>query len=268
MCGIFGVLQSAGVPIDPSRLDAAANVQSHRGPDDSGLATYRGDRNNLTLGHQRLAIIDLSDAGHQPMIYGDDEGSLVYNGELYNYIELRAELANEGVVFRTQSDTEVLLAALHRWGPDRALSKFNWMGAFAWRDGVGGRLVLARDPGSEKPLYYSVRHRELVFASEIKTLLTLSGRKHELDRDVIGQFLFQGLIDGSVKSFFDGVTQLEPSSYAEIALDADRFDVKPVHYTAPSYAGDPTALSLPEFIEEVRALLQRVLRLTDPGRDA
>jgi asparagine synthase (glutamine-hydrolysing) len=261
MCGFFGILQSATVPFDTAKLDAAAGVQSHRGPDDSGLETFEIGPNRLVLGHQRLAIIDLTHAGHQPMTYGDDQGSLVYNGELYNYLELREALIRDGEVFRTQSDTEVLLAALHRWGPERALAQFNWMGAFAWLDRDRGRLVLARDPGSEKPLYYTIHDRQLIFASEVKTLLTLSGRKFDLNRDVIGQFLFQGLIDGTVDTFFQGVTQLEPSSYAEVPLDADRFEVRPVPYQPPLYSGDPASLSLPDFIEEVRRVFVDSVRL-------
>src|SRR5438552_177993 len=104
-----------------------------------------------------------------------------------------------------RSDTEVLLAALHAWGAPRALAAFNWMGAFAWFDRNAGRLVLACDAGTEKPLYYFVDDERLVFASEIKTLLTLLQRRFALDRDAVGQFIFQGLSDAGTQTFFKGI---------------------------------------------------------------
>lgn len=252
MCGIFGIVQRASAQVDSEVLDAAAKVQSHRGPDSSGFATIQIDGNTVVFGHQRLSIIDLTDAGHQPMNYGKEQGCLVYNGELYNYIELRAELAQAGERFSTQSDTEVLLAALHHWGPERALAKFNWMGAFAWLDQARAKLVLARDAGSEKPIYYHASGPQLFFASEIKTLLTLCGRKFPLDRDVVGRYLFQGLSDASPQTFFHGITQLEPGTYAELSIADDRYEINPVHYQPPPYPGDPSTMSLADVIEEVR----------------
>lgn len=261
MCGIFGIVQLASARVDSKVLEAASKVQSHRGPDSSGIATIQIKGTTLVFGHQRLSIIDLTDAGHQPMTYGKEQGCLIYNGELYNYLELRAELARAGERFSTQSDTEVLLAALHRWGPDRALEKFNWMGAFAWFDRTRARLVLARDAGSEKPLYYYTRDQQLLFASEIKTLLTLSGRKFELDRDVVGQFIFQGLSDASPQTFFHGISQLQAGTYAEIALSDDRYEISPVHYQPPLYPGDPATMLLADLIDEVRRVFIDSVRI-------
>jgi asparagine synthase (glutamine-hydrolysing) len=252
MCGIFGILQSASKKTNPAVLEAASRVQSHRGPDSSNIATFEFEQSTLVFGHQRLSIIDLSHGGDQPMAYRDGKGTLIYNGELYNYLELRTELSLAGETFSTRSDTEVLLAALHRWGPERALERFNWMGAFAWLDRANGKLVLARDSGSEKPLYYFVGDNQFIFASEVKTLLTLSERKFSLDRDVIGQFIFQGLSDASPRTFLDGINQLEPGSVVQIPLKGNCYYVNPVHYTAPPYPGDPAIMSLGEFIEEVR----------------
>ncbi len=254
MCGIFGIVLPASVEPDAAVLQTAARVQAHRGPDSSGIETYQIHDTKLVFGHQRLSIIDLTDGGHQPMTYGDNQGCINYNGELYNYLELRDELARAGERFSTNSDTEVLLTALHHWGPARALQKFNWMGAFAWFDRSRARLVLARDAGSEKPLYYCSRDRQLLFASEIKTLLTLAGRKFPLDRDVVGQFVFQGLSDASPRTFFLGITQLEAGTYAEIALRGDRYEVSPSYYRPPAYPGDPSRMTLGDFIEEVRSI--------------
>ena len=134
MCGILGILHDASVQLDPAVLEAASKVQAHRGPDSRRIQTLRFARSSLVLAHQRLSIIDLTEAGLQPMAYNNGRGTLIYNGELYNYLELRDELALAGERFATRSDTEVLLAALHHWGPEGALSRFNWMGAFAWVD--------------------------------------------------------------------------------------------------------------------------------------
>ncbi len=242
------------VQVDPARVKAAHAVQGHRGPDGSGTQTFEFDRHSLVLAHQRLAIIDLTQAGSQPMSYRDGLGSIVYNGELYNYLELRDELRREGEEFSTQSDTEVLLSALHRWGPAQALSRFNWMGAFAWLDRRNQRLTLARDAGSEKPLYYWSDSQEFIFASEIKTLLTLADRKFRLDRDVVGRFIHQGLTDTSPRTFFKDISQLAASSYLQLDLTVDQPELHPVPFAPPPYPDDASTLSLRDCISEVRRL--------------
>jgi|SRR5665213_1659513 len=261
MCGIFGILRRGSAEEEPALLEAALRVQAHRGPDGSGVRKFRFGQNSLLLAHQRLAIIDLSDAAHQPMDYKEGRGCLVYNGELYNYLELRSELAGDGETFVTRSDTEVLLAALHKWGPDRALTKFNWMGAFAWLDRDARRLVLACDAGSEKPLYYYADDTQFVFASEIKTLLTLLARKFALDRDVVGQFIFQGLSDASTRTFFEGITRLEAGSYMALGLGADRGSIRPKRFEPPAYSDAALRLPLPDFVSELRRVFIDSVRL-------
>ncbi len=218
-------------------------------------------RNSLVLSHQRLSIIDLSDAADQPMAYSGGQGCLVYNGELYNYREIREILTATGERFATSSDTEVLLAALHRWGAAQALAQFNWMGAFAWVDRNANQLVLARDAGSEKPLYYYAATDRIIFASELKTLLCLAGRRFVLDRDTTGQFLFQSLVDASPQTFLEGVRQLPAGSFAVVDLDTDRFDLRPEEYQPPAFEGDPAAMTLPDLIDEVRTLFSDSVRL-------
>jgi asparagine synthase (glutamine-hydrolysing) len=261
MCGIFGMLKCGPVELDPTLLEAAFRVQAHRGPDGRGVRSFRFAQSTLLLAHQRLAVIDLSEAAHQPMDYRNGQGCVIYNGELYNYLELRDELAIAGERFETRSDTEVLLAALHNWGPERALTKFNWMGAFAWFDRSAGRLVLACDAGSEKPLYYYVDDEQFVFASEIKTLLTLLARRFALDRDVVGQFIFQGLSDASTQTFFQGITRLEAGSYLTLGPGADPRSIIPVRFEPPAYSQNPLRIPLPEFINEVRRLFIDSVRL-------
>lgn len=261
MCGILGVVQGASLRLDHDTLEAAVAVQGHRGPDGRGLKVFTVGERTIALAHQRLSIIDLSDAGLQPMGYRNAEGSLIYNGEAYNYIELREELAAEGETFSSRTDTEVLLAALHRWGPERALSRLNWMGAFAWLDLVRRRLVLACDAGSEKPLYYCIERERIVFASEIKAVLTLTGRKFPLDRDVVGQFLFQGLSDATTRTLFEGIRRIEAGTWVQIDLDAPRLELKASPFQPLAHPGDPSRMPLDEFIEELRATFVDAVRL-------
>jgi len=261
MCGIFGIAQPVALQFDAAALQAAALIQAHRGPDGRGMQTYEAGGSSLVLAHQRLSIIDLSDAGLQPMAHDSGDGSIIYNGELYNYLELRAELEGAGVRFSTRTDTEVLLAALHHWGPEHALSRFNWMGAFAWFHRSRARLLLACDAGSEKPVYYCMDGPRLAFASEIKTLLTLLGRKFRLDRDTVGQFIFQGLCDASTHTFFEEIVRVEAGSYLELDLAAHPYRISLRKFTAPGYDGQPARISLDKFIGEVRESFVDSVRL-------
>lgn len=261
MCGVFGLLQPAALPVDYAALDAAHRVQAHRGPDGHGLRVYTAGRCSVALGHQRLSIIDLTDAGSQPMEYRDGAGSLSYNGELYNYLELREELAAAGEDFHSRSDSEVLLAALHAWGPAQALKRFNWMGAIAWFDRAGARIVLATDAGAEKPLYYTIDGQRLLFASEVKTLLTLSARRFRLNRDTIGQYIFQGLNDASAETYFEGIYRVPGGTYVELDLNAVRPDPLPKPYVPPAYAGEAERLVLADFVDQLRVILTDAVRL-------
>jgi asparagine synthase (glutamine-hydrolysing) len=261
MCGLFGILSKSPLRADPALVEAAHHVQAHRGPDGRGTQSFEFNGSSLVLGHQRLAIIDLTQAGHQPMNTRDALGSVVYNGELYNYVELREELRREGESFATQSDTEVLLSALHRWGAARALSKFNWMGAFAWLDRRARRLTLARDAGSEKPLYYFRDSQQFIFASEIKTLLTLAGRKFQLERDVIGRFIHQGLSDTSTQTIFRDIVQVAPSTFLELDVEIPGADLRLGEYAPPPYDGDPVNISLRDCVAEVQRLFVDSVRV-------
>src|SRR5579872_6850728 len=169
MCGIAGSYQQP----DGHRLaDVMTERIAHRGPDAGGVWTHENDQVSIHLGHRRLSIIDLSAAADQPMI--KDNLVMVYNGELYNYKELRHELAGHGVRFVTNSDTEVVVEAWRRWGPG-ALRKFRGMFAFALADTHTGELFLARDPLGIKPLFYLQRGGGALFASELKALTTAVG---------------------------------------------------------------------------------------------
>ncbi len=175
MCGIAGCYQQA----DGRKLtDVMTDRIAHRGPDAGGVWSHEDERVSLHLGHRRLSIIDLSTAADQPLHSGNL--TLVYNGELYNYRELRAELSATGVTFATQSDTEVVLQAWRHWGP-AALTRFRGMFAFALADTVTGELVLARDPLGIKPLLYLERGDGIVFASELKAITAALGSELRIE---------------------------------------------------------------------------------------
>jgi len=175
VCGIAGCYQQA----DGRKLiDVMTDRIAHRGPDASGVWNFEDHRVLVQLGHRRLSIIDLSAAADQPL--SKNGLTLVYNGELYNYKELRAELASRGVSFVTTSDTEVVLEAWRCWGPD-ALRRFRGMFAFALADEASGDLVLARDPFGIKPLYYLPRGEGVLFASELKALVAAVGAELRVD---------------------------------------------------------------------------------------
>jgi len=171
MCGIVGIL-ARKTQIPPAVLEQATNSLAHRGPDDSGMVLLETQPEPLEigLGHRRLAIIDLSPLGHQPMQDPVTGNWIVFNGEIYNFRELRKELEAAGVEFKSHSDTEVILAAYRVWG-ESCLTRLGGMFAFALWDAARKRLLLARDPMGIKPLYYHQSKQTFIFASEVRTLL-------------------------------------------------------------------------------------------------
>ncbi|HEY3975011.1 MAG TPA: asparagine synthase (glutamine-hydrolyzing) [Candidatus Sulfotelmatobacter sp.] len=172
MCGIFGII-AHGARIPDGVLERGTQSLAHRGPDDSGTILLRDaipDPIEIGLGNRRLSILDLSPLGHQPMHDAETGNWIVYNGEIYNFREVRAELQQAGTNFVSHSDTEVLLKAYARWG-DACLAKFRGMFAFALWDAHRHRLFIARDPMGIKPLYYAHAGSYLIFASEVRTLL-------------------------------------------------------------------------------------------------
>jgi len=169
MCGIFGIVaHNARVP--EGLLERGTQSLAHRGPDDAGTILIRDQQSEIGLGNRRLAILDLSPSGHQPMYDPESGNWIVYNGEIYNFKDIRAQLERLGTVFESHSDTEVLLRAYARWGAD-SLSKFRGMFAFALWDANQRQLLIARDPMGIKPLYYAQTGSYLVFASEVRSLL-------------------------------------------------------------------------------------------------
>lgn len=230
MCAIAGLYATSGRPVEPVVLERMIQVQAHRGPDGQGMVLLSTDPAlspisvsgpevarqcaplsgySIGFGHRRLAIIDPSPLGHQPMSTEDGRCWVTYNGEIYNYLEVRDELRAKGHRFHSGSDTEVLLAAYRQWGED-CLARLNGMFAFALWDGVRRRLFCARDRMGEKPFYYHWDGERFAFASEIKGLLAAGIRPLSNDRAVF-DYLDGACLDHSDGTFFEGIWQLPPA---------------------------------------------------------
>ena len=250
MCGIAGCYQQA----DGQKLvDIMTDRIAHRGPDAAGCWSHEDDRVTVQLGHRRLSIIDLSTAANQPL--SKDGLTIVYNGELYNYRTVRAELVVRGVRFVTESDTEVVLEAWRYWGPE-ALSRFRGMFTFAIADERTGELTLARDPLGIKPLYYLRRGTGIVFASELKALVAAAGSELRVEPGaLVASMLYYWLPEQ--RCAIDGVQKLPPGSWAGLRPDGT-FSVR--HYwrvqdvAAEAAAGPPADLG-PVIEESVAAHL-------------
>lgn len=226
MCGIAGIISA-----DPARArEALARMtacQRHRGPDDDGHEYTTIGALTVGLGQRRLSIIDLSPAGHQPMAHPLTGDVITYNGELYNFQPLRRELEGLGVRFRGGSDTEVMLHALTRWGPE-VVDRFHGMFAFAYLDRARGRLLLARDPMGIKPLYVARgAGGDLLFASEVRAILASGLIERRIDRRGLGTMLAFGAVQEPC-TFFEGVTMLPPGCAQTFDLSSGSIRPGPV----------------------------------------
>lgn len=248
MCGIVGILRRDGAPADPDLIARMLGVLRHRGPDDQGTFL----KGPVGLGHNRLAILDLV-TGHQPM--SSDGVTVVYNGEIYNYMELREDLVRRGHGFQTSSDTEVLLRLYLEHGPD-CVRLLNGMFAFLLWDEHHERLLAARDHLGVKPLYWHASARRLVFASEIKALLQDPEVVAEPDWDAVRDYLTFQYVQGEA-TLFRGVRKVLPGQYwAHDLAGASRS----VRYWEPTFQVD---LDHTEkyFTEQLRALIEDAVRI-------
>ncbi len=211
MCGIAGVVEIGGSAADAALIERMSSLLAHRGPDASGTVV----EGSVGFAHRRLAIIDLSDEGCQPMTSADGAFTLVFNGEIFNYLELREELRDAGYAFRTETDTEVVLAAYAAWGRD-CLARFNGMWAFALLDRRRREVFLARDRLGVKPLYYARIEDRFLFASECKALLADPAVARAPCEPALATFLAWGVLDHSPLTMFEGVLQLSPGHWIAI----------------------------------------------------
>jgi len=250
MCGILGIVSDNKVTIN--NFKNALNKLKHRGPDDEGYLLYNGNKilqcsgsdtveplkQQLTpidevsdfkpflfLGHRRLSIIDLSQMGHQPMEYNNGDLWIVYNGEIYNYIELKTELEKEGYIFKTRSDTEVILASYLKYSYE-CLNKFNGMWAFCIWDKKKNILFCARDRFGVKPFYYFFDGENFAFASEIKPLIALPFVNTAPNSENIIPYLYFGLHDFGEQTFFQGIKQLLPGHFLIFDINTKSLEIK------------------------------------------
>lgn len=211
MCGIAGVVSLGDAPpVDRGLVQHMSGILAHRGPDDSGIYLSPDQRAGLT--NRRLSIIDLSEAGHQPMSTPDGSMWIAYNGEVYNYADHRSALQDTGVIFRSRSDTEVIVNLYQRYGPE-ALHRLRGMFAIAIWDENKRQLFLARDRIGIKPLYYTFAGGQFIFASEIKAILLHSSVKREVDEEAFYHFL-SFLTSPAPRTLFRGVYKLPPGHFA------------------------------------------------------
>jgi asparagine synthase (glutamine-hydrolysing) len=217
VCGIVGGWWPGSRDERSTHLQAGIDSLAHRGPDDRGAVTMSIGGGSLALGHTRLSVIDLSAAGHQPMLAADGRYSISYNGEIYNYRELRTELRALGHDFASDSDTEVLLTAWRAWGV-ACLPRLCGMFAFAVVDTERERLTCVRDAFGIKPLYYHASRDGLVFASEISALLKLMRETPRLDHQRAYEYLVYGRYDTGRSSFFEGIHHLQPGHTLSVEL--------------------------------------------------
>jgi asparagine synthase (glutamine-hydrolysing) len=261
MCGIAGFL-GVGFPAERAHEELAAMAAAlrHRGPDDGGF--WADAPSGVGLCHRRLAIIDLSPLGAQPMRSPSGRFVITFNGEIYNYRELRRELTARGVRFRSESDTEVLLAAVEEWGLVRALKRSRGMFAFGLWDAAERVLWLARDRFGEKPLYYGQAGDVFLFGSELKALRAHSLWRGEIDRDALALLLRYVCIPAP-HSIFRGIRKLLPGCALAVRADGRGFRLEEVRYFEPMAraAGGAAARHEEEFVDEVGAALADAVRL-------
>lgn len=277
MCGITGFFSPSN-PINTARYYAAHSLVRHRGPDDEGfvatvngvLTSFRGDdtisffhalshietvnNSTLVLGHRRLSIIDLTYQGHQPFFDPERNFCIVYNGEIFNYIELRDELKAQGVVFQTHADTEVVLHAFISWGT-AAFNKFNGMWAAAIYDVRRAKLVLTRDRFGIKPLFYSIHKGTLSFGSEMKFLHAFAGRTFAVNESSVRNYLDRNLLNHSDATFWSGISELEPGHFLEFSGSGTHIQQ---YWT---YRPAATVLSVDDAVDKFTHLFEDSLKL-------
>src|SRR5437667_2789226 len=204
MCGIVGAVSVA--PIKPKLIEEMRDRLVHRGPDYGGL--WSSDDMCACFGHRRLSIIDLSPDANQPFVSHDTRFVITFNGEIYNFKALREELTQRGTMFRTNSDTEVLVESFREWG-DRCVDRLSGMFAFAIWDKEARRLFCTRDRAGEKPFYYAMLGDSFIFASELKALLLWPGFRKEIDYTAVVDFLSFGFV-AEPKSIWKQCLKLPP----------------------------------------------------------
>jgi len=253
MCGISGVLRLDGQAVAATTVARMGATLAHRGPDGDGVWVD----GPVGLGHRRLAIIDLTPAGHQPMSNEDGNVLITYNGELYNFQQLRVELESKGHQFHSRTDTEVIVHAFEQWGED-CLSRFNGHFAFGIWDKTSRKLFVARDRFGVKPLYFFCDGAKFIFASEIKAILAHPGVPVTVCHPALNEyFTFQNVL--SDQTLFDGIRLLPPGHF--MTVDTEKGEVTTREYWNYNFGGDPLEISAEDAADELyRLFVQAVTR--------
>lgn len=253
MCGIAGIFNLNGEPVSPVILRRMTDAIAHRGPDGEGFYTD----SFVGLGHRRLAIIDLSPAGHQPMVTSNGSCVLTYNGEIYNFQELRIELESHGCHFRSRTDSEVLLNAYAQWGAE-CVNRFNGMFAFAIWDRQRQELFLARDRYGVKPLYYLFQGDTFFFSSEQKAILAHPAVTREIDLEALLEyFTFQNIFTD--RTLLKGIKMFPAGSWVRIALGSTARHLAPVSYWDFNFREPENPATEQEYEEELDRLFKQAV---------
>lgn len=254
MCGVAGIVYLDKTPVSPVAVKRMTDVIAHRGPDGEGQWV----EGHIGLGHRRLAIIDLSPAGHQPMVSADHRYVISFNGEIYNFMELRAELEAKGYWFRSRTDTEVLLYAYAEWGAG-AIERLNGMFAFALWDRKEQKLFLARDRYGIKPLYYARQGKALFFASEQKAITANRDFKREVNAPALLEyFTFQNIFTD--QTLLRDIKLLPAGHYAVLDMNRDNPDLEVRQYWDFHFSEPEMQASDNEYREELDRLFQQAVK--------
>lgn len=257
MCGIAGIVVREGAA-NTAAVQAMCDRMAHRGPDGEGF--WQSPDRRVAFGHRRLAVIDLSREADQPMADNADRLRITFNGEIYNYLELRAALEELGHRFRTQSDTEVILEAYRAWG-DACVERFNGMFAFAIWDSVHGRVFCARDRFGEKPFLYALKEGVFAFASEYKALFSLSDISADIDETKFAAFFVDATaaLDHGEETLFPAIRQIPPAH--TLVLDIETQSVSVVPYWKPPQATGDSAMGFEDAALVFKGLLESAVEL-------
>lgn len=257
MCGLV-----AAIGRDEDRIrdfvSEGSLIQAHRGPDAAGVAAFEVGSCHIALGHQRLSILDLSEAGQQPMTSSSGRFVIVYNGEAYNYLEIRDAHGLHSL--RSASDTEVVLELCERLGPEMAFRELNGMWALVLLDRLEGKLYLSRDRFGKKPLHWMMRTGCLYIASEVKTLVRHIGSGFKVDPLMASRYLTQSLQDIDERTWFEGVISFPAASFAVVDLrDESSLEVRPQRYW--DFSRSAPDLPLEDYIRALRHVVEYAIRI-------
>lgn len=249
MCGICGILNLDNKPVDVETINKMCEVLKHRGPDNKGVYI----KNNIAFGHQRLSIIDLSERANQPLSNNTKTIWIVYNGEVYNFREIREELKARGYIFRTSSDTEVILYAYEEWR-EECVTKFNGMFALAIWDEVQKKLFLARDRLGKKPLFYYYDDKKFIFGSEIKAILCDRRVERKVNLRALSDYLSLGYILAP-HSIIEGIKKLKPGHY--LLLTGTKLSIREYWHLAEKINEAREEHDESYYIENIKELLYK-----------